>query len=231
MSVGARASACEAFRADCEALWRSLPEHPFLQALAEGALPLERFRFFLEQDVEFLLATLQALGIGLGRAEDEGETALLVEEARLIVERELATERSLLARVEAEVGATDGSVVRAPATVAYAGWLVSTAVRGEALDLLVALHPCIWSYAAIAADLEPRLVEHPFYADWVRFFAGEEYTTAVAERTAALDRLVARVPERRLPALSALFREGTRLELWFWDMAHGAEHWPDLSGR
>lgn len=227
MALAASESSCESLRRDCDELWRSLPSHPFLVELAAGTLPLERFRFFLEQDVEFLLGTLQALGIALGRFEDEGEAALLIGEASLIVERELENERSLLARVEEQTGPPP-DVVRAPATVAYIGWLCATAVRGDPIDTLVALHPCIWSYADIAVEIEKSLVDHPIYTEWVRFFAAEDYTSAVRERTEALSALLKGLPERKLQHLSALFTQGTRLEMWFWDMAHRAEHWPDL---
>jgi thiaminase/transcriptional activator TenA len=224
----AHRAACESFRADCDELWRGLSEHPFLKELQAGTLPLDRFRFFLEQDCEFLLATVRAVGIGLSRAQEEAEMRLWIEKAALIVERELENERALLARVEEEAGRPEGQVIRAPATVAYAGWLVSVAVRGEPIDLLVALHPCVWSYAVIAVELERDLVEHPIYSDWVRFFAGEEYTSAIRARTAALDELLAPLPQPRLAELSELFRLGTRLEILFWDMAHERKHWPDL---
>ena len=226
MALAASESGCESLRRDCDELWRSLPSHPFLVELAAGTLPLERFRFYLEQDVEFLLGTLQALGIALGRFEDEREAALLIEEAALIVERELENERSLLARVEEQTGSPP-QVVRAPATVAYTGWLCATAVRGDPVDPLVALHPCIRS----SADIEKSLVDHPIYTEWVRFFAGDDYTSAVRKRAEALDALLEGLPKRKLEHLSALFTQGTRLEIWFWDMAHRAEHWPDLSGR
>jgi thiaminase/transcriptional activator TenA len=224
----AHPSACESFRADCDELWRSLPEHPFLKELQAGTLPLDHFRFFLEQDLEFLLAMVRAVGIGLSRVREEAEMRLWIEKAALIVERELENERALLARVEQQTRRPEGQVIRAPATVAYGGWLVSVAVRGEPIDLLVALHPCVWSYAAIAVELERDLVEHPIYSDWFRFFAGEEYTSAVQARTAALDELLAPLPQPRLAELSELFTLGTRLEVLFWDMAHELKHWPDL---
>ncbi len=221
-------SACESFRADCDALWRSLPDHPFLKDLQAGTLPLERFRFFLEQDIEFLQAMVRAVGIAISRARDETEMRLWIDKAALIVERELENERALLARVEERTGRSEGPVVQAPATVAYGGWLVSVAVRGEPIDLLVAAHPCVWSYAAIAVELERDLVDHPIYSEWVRFFAGEEYTSAIEARTAALDELLAPLPGARIAELSELFTMGTRLEVLFWDMAHGSQQWPDL---
>jgi thiaminase/transcriptional activator TenA len=222
--------ACETFRADCDELWRSLPEHPFLKELQAGTLPLERFRFFLEQDIEFLKAMVKAVGVALARARDETEMRLWIDKAALIVERELENERALLASVEEQTGRPEGPVIQAPATVAYGGWLVSVAVRGEPIDLLVAAHPCMWSYAEIAVELERDLVAHPIYGDWVRFFAGEEYTSSVQARSAALDELLAPLPESRIAELSELFTMGTRLEVLFWDMAHGSKHWPDLDG-
>ena len=231
MGPTAHRSSCETFRADCDELWRSLPEHPFLKELQAGTLPLEHFRFFLEQDIEFLVAMLRAAGIALSRARGEEEMRLWIDEAALIVERELVNERDLLARVEEQTGRPEGPVIQAPATVAYGGWLVSVAVRGEPIDLLVAAHPCVWSYAVIAVELERDLVEHPIYSEWVRFFAGEEYTSAIEERTAALDELLAPLPEARIAELSELFTMGTRLEVLFWDMAHGLNQWPDLVVR
>jgi thiaminase (transcriptional activator TenA) len=224
----AHRSPSETFRADCNALWRILPDHPFLKELQAGTLPLERFRFFLEQDIEFLQTMVRAVGIALSRARDETEMRLWIDKAALIVERELENERALLARVEEQTGRPEGPVIQAPATVAFGGWLVSVAVRGEPIDLLVAAHPCVWSYAAIAVELEHDLVEHAIYSDWVRFFAGEEYTTAIEARTAALDKLLAPLSEARIEALSELFTMGTRLEVLFWDMAHGSTQWPDL---
>jgi thiaminase/transcriptional activator TenA len=224
----AHRSPCETFRKDCDRLWRSLPEHPFLKELQAGTLPLEHFRFFLEQDIEFLKALVRAVGIALSRSRGEAEMQLWIEKGALIVERELENERGLLERVEEQTGRFDGPVLQAPATVAYGGWLVSVAVRGEPIDLLVAAHPCVWSYAAIAVELERDLVEHPIYSEWVRFFAGEDYTSAIEARTAALDELLAPLPEARTAGLSELFTMGTRLEVMFWDMAHGLKQWPDL---
>lgn len=221
-------SPCESLRAECDELWRSLSSHPFPQELAAGTLPLARFAFFLEQDVAFLELTMRALGLGLARSRDEAEMRLLVEEAAQILDRELVEERDLLVHVQQLAKIVPARVVPAPATIAYGGWLVATAVRGEALELLVALHPCVWSYAVIARELAPKSVEHPIYSDWLRFFAGEGYTGAVEARTAALDVLITPLPKAQIARLSRLFTTGTRLELLFWNMAYGLEHWPDL---
>jgi thiaminase (transcriptional activator TenA) len=227
-TVPESASACESLRARCDELWRALLSHSFPNELAAGTLPLDRFAFYLEQDVVFLGFTMRALGLALARSRDEAEMRLLVEEAAQIVDRELAEERRLLVRVQEFAKIPQTRVVPAPAAIAYGGWLAATAVREEALDVLVALHPCIWSYAVIARELAPRSVEHPIYTEWLRFFAGPEYARAVAARTTALDALLAPLSEARIARLSLLFTTGARLALLFWNMAYGLEHWPDL---
>ncbi len=52
--MNANASASDGFRARCEPIWRALHEHPFINELAAGTLPLEKFRFFLEKDNFYL---------------------------------------------------------------------------------------------------------------------------------------------------------------------------------
>lgn len=48
------ASASELFRDECRSIWTALHEHPFMTELADGTLPLDTFRFFLEQDKLYL---------------------------------------------------------------------------------------------------------------------------------------------------------------------------------
>jgi thiaminase/transcriptional activator TenA len=228
-AVSGATSPTDALRRECGGLWESLHEQPFLREIAAGTLPLPRFRLFLEQDLHFLPASVRALGLGLARANDDEQMRLLVEEAAVIVEREIESERDLLRRVEELTGPADGAErTPTPATVAYTGWLLASAARGDALDVLVALLPCAWSYAEIALALEGEVADHPIYADWVRLFATPEYVDAVAARRASLDELVRRVSDRRLSKLSELFTTATRLELLFWDMAYRGAHWPDL---
>jgi thiaminase/transcriptional activator TenA len=205
-------------RASCDVLWEELLQHPFVRDAAAGTLPLERFRFYLEQDILFLDDYARAIGIAAGRTEDDETLRLLTEELSLVVEREIASERELLARVGG------GSVDPEPAatTVAYGSFGVATAARGDPLDLLAAQLPCAWSYAEIGLRHAPTVADHPVYADWLRFFGEPEYVDAIAERRAAFDRLAAGAAPERLLRLSELFTTATRLEHAFWQLAYGA---------
>lgn len=225
-------SLAESLREDCRAAWDGLHAHPFIRELAAGTLHPDRFRFYCEQDLFFLPELARAVALGMARAGDEDELRHFAEEAMAVADRELANQRELLDRVVA-MGAVErgGSRCAAPACVAYSGFLVSTAARGGALELMAALLPCTWSYADIAVALEPEIRPHPVYEGWVRFFADPAYVELIAGRRATLDRLAAGIGEARRRRLSEIFTVSTRLERAFWDMAYGLEQWPDLRER
>ncbi|MFN8186379.1 MAG: hypothetical protein U0R69_04820 [Gaiellales bacterium] len=223
-------SLSETLRDDCAAAWQGLHEHPFIGELAAGTLAPERFRFYCEQDLFFLPELARAVAIGASRS-DEPELRHFADELVAVVGRELENQRLLLHRV-VELGAADrgGSTCAAPACVAYGGFLVATAARGGALELMAALLPCTWSYADIAVALRDRIAPHPVYAGWVGFFADPDYVELIAGRRATLDRLADGISERRRRRLSEIFTASTRLERRFWDMSYDFVQWPDLKG-
>ncbi len=195
-----------------------------MRELAAGTLPLERFRFYVAQDLLFLDDYARAIGLAVGRARDERELRCLSEELSLVVEREIESERNLLERVDAALGRTRPEpVAAAPTTTTYASFLLAVAVRDDAVGLLTALQPCAWSYAEIGGAYRASEPGQPLYADWLNLYGGDEYVEAIATRRRQLDELLAVVPPRRRQRLSWLFTTATRLELAFWDMAYAEE--------
>jgi thiaminase/transcriptional activator TenA len=225
-------SVCEALRDEGGELWQALHDHPFLRELADGTLAPERFRFYVEQDLFFLPELARAVGLGVATAGDDEELRHFGEELAAVAEGEVGNNRELLEQVVA-LGAPDrgGALAAAPATVAYAGYLVSTAYRGGALEIMAALLPCTWSYADIAVGLRDRIAEHPLYTRWVRYFASDDYVELIARRRRTLDERAADIGPSRRRRLSEIFTMSTRLELAFWEMAYACEQWPDLASK
>ena len=218
----------EQLRSDCAELWEDLHVHPFIEGLTDGTLPPETFRFYIEQNIQYLLEYARAMALAAGRAGDVETMRIFSADLTNIVEVEIPENRELLARV-LELGARDlnGSEGMAPATVTYTGFLVETAATSRPVEVMASIVPCAWSYGEIASRRRDQIVEHPVYAEWVRFFASPDYAGVVERMQADFEWLVARdeVPVERL---SALFTTGVRLERGFWDMAYAREHWPDL---
>jgi thiaminase/transcriptional activator TenA len=224
-------SITERMRTAAADVWDGLHRHPFIRELADGTLPLEKFRYFVEQDDLFLEDYARCLAIGVSKARDDRELGSFATDLRTVLDSELPSNERLLARV-IDLGAEDrgGSSEPAPATVAYTSYLQVIAARGGVLELMTALLPCAWSYIEIATRLaEPTSSDHPVYAGWIAYFASPENVALVDEMRKDLDRLAEaeRVDEARAIDLERIFATSTRLERMFWDMAYELERWPD----
>jgi thiaminase (transcriptional activator TenA) len=95
------------------------------------------------------------------------------------------------------------------------------AAAGGTPEILAAVLPCTWSYGDIAKRLAPG-APHPIYADWIAFFAGDDYSDVVERMRRDTDELIG---EADLEPLADIFRTGVRLERGFWDMAFGLADW------
>ncbi len=227
------ASASDAFRAECEPIWQRLHEHPFITELAEGRLPLDKFRFFLEQDNLYLEGYARCLAMGAAKARSERELRTFTTDLNQVLDAELPSNRALLAQVT-ELGAEDrgGALAMAPANVAYTSYLQSLCLRGGPLEIMASLLPCAWSYVEIATALRERTdLHHPVYGAWVSYFSLAENVEMVTGIRRDFDTLVAEevTTEDRRRDIAEIFATSSRLELAFWEMAYTLEQWPDLA--
>jgi thiaminase/transcriptional activator TenA len=234
VTVATATSACERFRSECAELWSALHAHSFVQEMAAGTLPIDSFRFYVEQNVMYLLEYARAMAIAASKAGDAETMKLFADDVANILDSEIPENRELLRRV-LELGAADrgGSEGMAPATVAYTSFLVSTAARGTPLEIMAAVVPCTWSYGDIGSTLlaAGMVHDHPVYAEWIRFFGEPAYEAIVAKMRTDFETMAGDADDVTLARLSDLFRTSVRLERGFWDMAYGLEHWPEVRAR
>ena len=225
---------CERLRVDCARVWEGLHAHAFIRELAAGTLPAEKFRFYVEQNLQYLPEYARTMAIGATKADDLETMQLFAADLANILDSEIPENRELLRRV-LELGAEDrgGADGMAPATVAYTGFLVSTAAEGGTLEIMSAIVPCTWSYGEIASALiaEGVVHDHPVYFEWIRFFGQPQYDAIVRKLRADFEAMAGGASETQLRRLSELFTTSTRLEQAFWDMAYNLEHWPDVRAR
>lgn len=223
---------CDDLRASCEGVWRDLHAHPFIRELAAATLPADKFRFYIEQNLQYLPEYARAMALGASRAGDLDTMGVFAADLANVVEVEIPQNEELLRRV-CDLGARDlgGSDAMAPATVAYTGFLVGTATRFGPLETMAAILPCTWSYGEIAARLAAEVVEHPVYGDWIGFFGSAEYGELVDKMRHDFEVRAQGADGDSLARLSSLFTMGARLEYAFWEMAYSLSHWPDVRAR
>jgi thiaminase (transcriptional activator TenA) len=228
-----KGSASLEFRSASDRIWQALHAHPFVVELADGSLPLEKFRFFLEQDILYLKEYAKCLSIGATKSRTERELRYFETDLDQVMDAEIASNVDLLERV-IEMGAEDrgGSLAMAPANVGYTSYMVSRALDGGPIEIMASLLPCAWSYVEIAERLAERTDErHPVYADWIAYFTLASNVTMVGEMREDFDALVEEEAdsEERRGEIGEIFAMASRLEGAFWQMSYSLEQWPDLT--
>ncbi|AWK89828.1 thiaminase II (plasmid) [Azospirillum thermophilum] len=201
--------------------WAAYVDHSFVRQLGNGTLPARAFRHYLVQDYLFLIhfARAYALAVYKGQSLADMQAAFTGLKAILDVEMDLHV------RLCGGWGLGPADLERATeakATMAYTRYVLETGMRGDLLDLHVALAPCVVGYAEIARRLaaDPRAAaEDNSYRAWIAEYSGEAYQQVAAGARATLDRLAARsMTQQRFPQLVTIFRQACRLEADFWQM-------------
>ncbi len=62
----------EELRSAAEPVWRAIFNHPMLQQIRDGSLPIEKFKCFLSQDWHYLEAFARCVGLAIGKAREAG---------------------------------------------------------------------------------------------------------------------------------------------------------------
>src|SRR6202021_4077705 len=165
----------QAFRDRCDRVWAGLHAHPFLGELARCTWPLDRFRFFVEQDLLYLPAFARCMAMGAAKWAADADLEFFTRQLDGIIRLEIPSNRRLLDRVIG-LGAEDrgGARAMAPANVAYTSLLLATAAAGGPLEVTAAILPCSWSYIEIAAGLKDEIADPPVYSDWGAFYLRDE---------------------------------------------------------
>ena len=216
-------------RTQCDRVWTGLHAHPFLGELARGTLPLDRFRFFIEQDLLYLPAFARCMAMGAAKSAGDAELEFFTRQLDGIIRLEIPSNRRLLEQV-ISLGAEDrgGARAMAPANVAYTSFLLATAAAGGPLEITAAILPCSWSYIEIAEGLKDEIADHPVYSDWVSFYLQEEEASLVRNMRETFDDMTREVSGEKRQQLADIFMMSSRLEGMFWDMAYTLDQWPDL---
>jgi thiaminase/transcriptional activator TenA len=220
------------YRAESDRIWQQLHDHPFITELAEGTLPLEKFRFFIEQDNMYLEEYARCLAMGAAKSRTEAETRHFVEHLNQNLDAEIPANHRMLAKA-IELGAEDrgGTRTMAPANMAYTGYMRRLSITGGPLEILASLLPCAWSYTEIADRLRDRMdATHPVYGEWIAHFAGPASIATVDGMRRDLDALMDEEgsTEERRREIGEIFATSSRLELMFWEMAYTMDQWSDI---
>lgn len=203
-------------------IWADCLQHPFVTGIGDGSLPVEKFRYFMLQDYLYLFDYARVFALGVVKARDPELMRRFAANVDAILGGEMKIHRAYMQRLgisEEQVFA----VKPALDNLSYTSYMLSVANSGTPMEIVAAILACSWSYAEIGQALAalPGAAEHPFYGEWVRGYASEEYAATNQALIDLMDALAAHATEPQIAYLTEIFVNCSRYELGFWDMAWG----------
>ena len=208
-------------KAACSEDWDRYCYHPFVKGMADGSLPIECFKHYLQQDYLFLVHFARAHSLAVLKSDTLDDMRVLSS----MVDNILNHEIQLHLEYCQQWGIVESDIIKTPeatATMAYTRYVLERGLAGDVLDLFTALTPCSAGYAEIGCRLmnDPAtLKEGNPYLSWIEAYASDETLKVVTEHIEKLEDFSRRRfnPER-LSSLQQTFQMATRLEVGFWDM-------------
>ena len=201
-------------------VWEACLRHPFVTGIGDGTLDMEKFRYFMLQDYLYLFDYARVFALGVVKARDPELMRVFAANVDAILGGEMKIHRAYMKRLditEEQVFA----VKPALANLSYTNYMLSIAQTGGPMEIVAAILACSWSYAEIGQALAaiPGAAAHPFYGEWIRGYASEEYAATNQALIELMDSLAADAGEEQLAYLTDVFVNCSRYELGFWDMA------------
>jgi thiaminase/transcriptional activator TenA len=210
-------SVSSALRLAAAPVWEASLAHPFVRGLGDGSLDETAFRYYIRQDYRFLIDYGRLLSLGAARAPRLEWMRKFAGLALSVLETEMSLHREFASRWGVSVDELESEPV-APATAAYADFLLRVASVGDFAELCAAVAPCMWGYAEIGVALSASATSDR-YAEWIDMYASAEFEALAAWSRELLDEV-----DGDVGRMTAAFVTSSEHELRFWDAA--AAHAP-----
>lgn len=201
-------------------VWEACLRHPFVTGIGDGTLDMEKFRYFMLQDYLYLFDYARVFALGVVKARDPELMRVFAANVDAILGGEMKIHRAYMKRLDITEEQVF-SVKPALANLSYTNYMLSVAQTGGPMEIVASILACSWSYAEIGQALAaiPGAAEHPFYGEWIRGYASEEYAATNQALIELMDSLAADAGAEQLAYLTDVFVNCSRYELGFWDMA------------
>ena len=107
----------------------------------------------------------------------------------------------------------------------YTSYMLDVAFKGDALDILVAVLSCAWSYQVIGENhiKVPGAIENETFGEWIEGYTSDDYKANTQEIIDLVNKLGENITEEKEAYLKEVFVNCSRFEYAFWDMSYKME--------
>ena len=204
-------------------LMDSIHQLPFNVELAQGALPKEKFIFYLYQDALYLTEFSKSLAITGARLSDLSHSQALLNFAVDAIQAETTLHQQFLHQYENIL--TNFSKEQSPACFMYTNYLLKMASLNSVEEAVASLLPCFWVYREVGNKMRSQLKDNHPYEDWITLYAGDKFDLSVQRMVKITNELGDNASYDIKQKMIAAFIKSTQLEYLFWHSAYCQEEW------
>jgi len=211
----------ERLRMDADTIWKQILNHQFVLELYKGVLPVEKFRFYVLQDYNYLITSMKNFSVLSSKAGSVEAMKEMLEIAHLEATSEFENYEKLLRNL----GYTIEDAIRSEPTqtnISYGSFLLATSSLKTFWEGLAATLPCFWTYAEIAEFHKDKLNEckNSLYFEWASVYFTESYQKLVNKMKGLLDNANIEYEKLKGPFIIA-----SKYEYMYWSMAYNMGKW------
>ncbi len=202
-------------------IYAAITTMPFIQELANGALDLNKFRFYMKQDALYLEhfgKTLASIGAKTDSINDALEYIKFAENA-------IVVERALHETYFKDFGVIDKGTIE-PVCHHYIHFLKSTVAFDAVEVAMAATLPCFWIYKQVGDYIykSHQALNNP-YQEWINTYTGEEFALAVQKAITICDKAAQNSTKTTRQKMTEAFITASHMEYAFWDAAYHLKKW------
>lgn len=204
--------------------WEQSLQHPFVQGIVRGDLPLETFKNYILQDIYYLKHYGKVHAIAASQADDFKITAMLADKARTTAEAELTVHKEHAEALNITQEDMD-NFKPAPTAYGYTSHLYRATMFGHLAYSVAAMLPCYWLYADIGKVYQHEKPAQEIYHNWIQFYASDYFQDATNVMIDLMNSLVEDMSEAEKEKVKEQFVLAKEYELQFWEMSYTFETW------
>ena len=211
--------------AQAEPYMQAQVKKPFLQGLINGDLPTECFQYWLRVDYPYLHNFLKVCALGILKADDPQDTAVMLQHVEGIQEEMLDHEKHA-----AKLGLSREDLLSypmGPLKYSYTRHQLASAYHGSLGDVQAAIMACQWGYGEAVRRLlheKPLQPDNP-YREWFAFHGDPVHRESFEEALNLLDRQAAKCTPAQQEQMAAIFFKSVQHETMLWDEYYNMTQW------
>ncbi len=211
-----------------KSVWGSISEiyektlnHDFIKELADGSLAVERFGYYISQDLLYLNFYSKVLAIASTKASTLEDQRLFIDQSKYAAFGETGMHRYYIDTYNLDIPKRMG-----PSAFSYSHYLLSTALAEPLSVTVAALYPCAIIYAEIGLELgRTYKKEGNIYSKWIAEYSNPAFMESAMSVRDILDKLAVDASPLELDKMKEAFIVSSKLEYLFWDDAYNLRSW------